>query len=232
MPFVVCEDVGTTARKRPYRADRICERHGRLLVVGREVKLSGSKNRVFWICKCDCGSMTSVVNDWIANGGTRSCGCLQRERTKERATTHGLSRTKLHRAWGAMHTRCNNPNYEQWHNYGGRGISVCERWSSFEDFAADVGEPPAAHYSLDRINNERGYEPGNVRWATARQQSRNRRGLIAVEYDGRTMCLTEACEAVGLGLHTVYTRMFRHGWSAERALTTPVRPYRSRGARL
>jgi hypothetical protein len=222
-----CEDVGTTRRN--YRIDRIGERHGRLLIVGREVKLSGSKNRVFWICQCDCGSMTSVVNDWIANGGTRSCGCLGRERAKEASKTHGMTKTKLHRAWMNMRNRCTNPNSNQWHNYGGRGITVCDRWSSFEAFASDVGEPPSPRHSLDRIDNERGYEPGNVRWATSRQQGRNRRGLIPVELNGKTVCLTEACEAAGLPLHTVYTRIFRHHWSMADALSKPVRRKQASG---
>lgn len=130
--------------------------------------------------KCDCGTHKKVRGFSMTNGATRSCGCLLREVARKQHVTHGHTRngvrTPEHRAWAAMIQRCCNPRCQEWKNYGGRGIRVCAKWRrSFSAFFADVGARPDPHLSLDRIDNARGYSPGNVRWATSAQQQANKR---------------------------------------------------------
>lgn len=130
---------------------------------------------VVWLCKCDCGQEKRVSRLCLVTGKVRSCGCLNRESATRTSTTHGMHDTPEWHAWKDMKARCLNPNLANFHNYGGRGITVCERWLRFENFIADVGRRPSPLHSLDRIDNDGNYEPGNVRWATAKQQSANKR---------------------------------------------------------
>jgi hypothetical protein len=159
--------------------DRTGTRYSRLvciLPVGTDVH-----RLTLWLCLCDCGNHTIVSGRHLTSGDSRSCGCMQREAaftTGKANTTHGHSRrgkiTAEYRAWFHMWARCTNPNVERYPHYGQRGIRVCRRWKRFEKFYADVGPRPSAQHSLDRINNDGHYEPGNVRWATRSEQRRNR----------------------------------------------------------
>lgn len=137
------------------------------------------------------------------------------------ARSHGLSHTKTHRAWGLMKNRCSNVRDRYYSDYGGRGIKVCERWLKFENFLADMGLSPAGT-SIDRIDNNRGYEPGNCRWATAVEQARNKRTTRFATLDGQTLPITEWCERIGIKYWTVMCRINMRGWSVEEALTTPL----------
>lgn len=146
------------------------------LVVVHPTTLRGS---LAWICRCDCGRLSRPIdNAALAKGRVRSCGCLKpMGRLSHGEARHGKV-TPEYRAWRAMKNRCLNPNAEAYEAYGGRGIKICKRWqNSFQAFLADVGRRPSKHHSLDRINNnlKRGYFRSNVRWATKRQQARNRR---------------------------------------------------------
>ncbi|MFJ4469497.1 hypothetical protein ACIP2X_18665 [Streptomyces sp. NPDC089424] len=123
-------------------------------------------------CVCDCGAQRSVrFAEW---GVTKSCGCLSRELSAERRRTHGRFGTTLYTTWARMIQRCTNPDHPRWADYGGRGITVCERWRDFSNFLADMGECPPG-LTLDRIDNDGGYEPGNCRWADYSTQNLNRR---------------------------------------------------------
>lgn len=203
------------------------QRFGRLVAIDHRSESSGSSKRkyVIWRCLCDCGNETTVRSSVLMRGHTMSCKCLRDELPSKLFKTHGRSRTRLYRIWTHVLSRCRNPNEPEYHNYGGRGISIFPDWEwSFESFAAYVGEPPSKLHSIDRYPNYNGnYEPGNVRWATAEQQCRNRRGLILVQYQDRQMCLAEASEITGVPYGTIYSRLFKHRWPLLRALTTPPR---------
>lgn len=138
------------------------------------VRLLGSnkyKNHV-WECLCDCGNITHSVGTRLKRGIKKSCGCL----IKDTHTKHGKTHTHEYVAWMNMKRRCCDENIRQYKDYGGRGISVCNRWlKSFNNFIEDMGEKPSSYHSIDRINNDGNYEPGNCRWATKEQQAINKR---------------------------------------------------------
>lgn len=163
------------------------KRFGRLFVTGR----ADVENRQpYWSCWCDCGKDVAVRSDALRAGITQSCGCLGIERraaaTSLKSVTHGLTRGKRgqqrqpaeYRAWSNMRQRCNNPNNHKFKDYGARGISVCVRWESFENFLADMGNHPGKGYSLDRIDVNGNYEPSNCRWADAKTQANNKRKKV------------------------------------------------------
>jgi hypothetical protein len=141
--------------------------------------------------------------------------------------THGRWNTPAYHNWFAMKARCTDPMNPAYQYYGGRGITVWPAWAnSFETFLRDVGERPSGLHTLDRIDNSRGYEPGNVRWATRTTQMRNMRKNRWVTFRGETLCLSEWCTRLGIKRDTVNGRLDRCGWTVERAFTTPVGPYK------
>lgn len=206
----------------PKVRDMVGERHGMLEVLEYTGLL---KNRAYWLCKCDCGRQDIFRGDHLRYGNTKSCGC---ERDKNQIKpTHGMSTTNEFRIWAMMLNRCNSPADKGYYNYGGRGIKVCERWHKFENFYEDMGPRPGKEYSLDRIENDGDYEPGNVKWATDKEQCRNKRTNKLLTFNGETHCLTEWAEIVGMTPNTLQLRLF-YGWSVEKALTTPPGKSRAR----
>ena len=198
--------------------DRTGEKHGRLTVLWRaenKVEPSGSI-RATWRCVCDCGNGITVTGHALSKGHTRSCGCL----VKEKPIKHGKSRTRIYRNWVTMIQRCENAGNLIFLRYGARGVFVCERWKSFENFYADMGDPPNG-MTLDRIDNDGPYSPENCRWATLTEQQNNRRVNTHITYQGRTATVAEWGRITGFGKGVVLRRL-QVGWTVEAILTTPV----------
>lgn len=198
------------------------QRFTRLVALGPVEK---SKNGIKWLCRCDCGNTTIVTCGHLRSGHTQSCGCLYVEARKCR-TTHGMSDEPLYVAWAGIIGRCTNPKNTRYHDYGGRGITICEEWRhSFELFHAYVTQLPdygEKGYSLDRINNDSNYEPGNLRFASPTEQNRNTRKNRMITYGDETKCLAEWAQITGIDTDTI-ARRFQLGWTVERALFAPIR---------
>ena len=188
-------------------------RYGRLVVIGR-ARNAGGKNR--WKCVCDCGAETEVLAANLTRGATKSCGCLR----KTHAVTHGKNGTPTYRSWHKMLSRCRNTAVHNYANYGGRGIGYDPRWEQFEEFLFDMGERPLGT-TLDRINPDGDYCKNNCRWATPKEQQRNRRCIVMYQYAGRQQCLAAWAEEFGIGAAALRKRI-RRGWDLERALNVPT----------
>lgn len=150
------------------------QRFGRLTVIEPAEKIKGRQWQYRVVC--DCGTERIIFGTNLRSGYTTSCGCLRREETGKRFATHGHSnpRTPTYTSWMSMRMRCNNPNAPKYSIYGGRGITICDHWDSFENFLADMGERPEGT-TLDRVNPDGNYEPANCRWATVKEQNNNKR---------------------------------------------------------
>lgn len=204
----------------PAAIDITGQRFGAWTALGlSEVQRYPSKS---WDCVCDCGTERSILAGALRRGDSTNCGCLAAAAASLRFTTHGMSRTPEYRAWNSMQQRCYNPKRRGYDNYGGRGITVCDEWlASFEAFFRDVGPRPSPEHSIDRINSDGNYEPGNVRWATVGVQNRNTSRNRMMTHDGRTQPMQAWAEELGLSQATLSARINTYGWSVERALTTP-----------
>ena len=186
---------------------------GRLTLVSKLDRVVGQLSR--WNCKCSCG--TECVRDIVyLSGKTRapSCGCWRHQilsaGATKRATRHGCTGTPEHRAWLDMKCRCSSESHACWHHYGGRGIRVCPEWmASFEAFLDHIGPRPSKTHSLDRVDNDGNYEPGNVRWATRKQQNSNMRRSLFVTVGGVTKTANDWAIEAGLDRGTVMDRIRR-----------------------
>lgn len=194
---------------------------GRLRVVRRAT--NGARGRSRWECVCKCGNIAVVSADHLQQQ-TRSCGCLAIERITRLNRTHGASGSNEHHIWNSMLARCRNTRNRAYKDYGGRGITVCEQWVvSFECFLRDMGSRPTPAHSLDRKNNDEGYNPTNCRWATRVEQNNNARRNHVIEFRGRRQTLAQWARELGIKQTTLRMRLTNYHWSLEEALTTPAR---------
>lgn len=201
---------------------------GRLTVLGsvRIAHPSGSDRFYlhYW-CACACGLHAFPVRAQIVHARTKSCGCLKPIIASNLWRKHGMYRTRIYRIWQHMVSRCTSEKNDSWKDYGGRGITVCERWLDFRNFLKDMGPTYQKNLSIDRIDNDRGYCPENCRWSTCGEQLVNRRNNILLTHDGKTQALSLWAKELGIPDRTLRSRIMHSGWPVEQALTIPIGHY-------
>jgi hypothetical protein len=194
------------------------QRFGRLVVSERVANDKSGKPR--WRCACDCGGTADVAAADLKkkNRGTKSCGCLARELSRERNKTHGMSRHPAFAVWRSMVDRCHLESHHAFHNYGARGIEVCAAWrEAFENFWRDMGPSYQPGLTLDRRDNDGGYSPENCRWVDRRTQAQNRRAARVIATPAGPLNVAEAARRFGLQANTILYRIAR-GWPADQLL--------------
>lgn len=189
-------------------ADYFGKRYGKLIILSLAgFYVSKKQKRAIVKCRCDCGKEKDILLKDIKNGKIKSCSCLQKE---NQFYSHRMTHTTEYRIWHNMITRCTNPNSDSYKYYGKRGISVCGRWKTFENFFADMGSRPSLKLTLDRINNDGNYEPENCRWATSKEQRANQRIPVSQRlftFNGETNNLTRWAKKLNINYQTLHTRM-------------------------
>lgn len=200
---------------------------GRLTVLSFAFKDKNGNSR--WSCRCECGNTKVIWASALRRNLTKSCGCLLSEASRERRTTHGKSGGKdaTYNIWAGMIKRCSNPNAHGYSRYGGRGIKVCERWQEFAAFLEDMGTKPKG-YSIERLDIDKGYEPDNCTWIPKGEQSRNKSTSRRITANGQTMLLVDWATQTGIHEATISSRIDKLGWTSQKAVTTPVKPTKSR----
>jgi hypothetical protein len=176
--------------------------------VGRPQR--GSSGDSLWRCRCECGQESTARGYNLKTGKSKSCGCTIAPALLKANTTHGKYHTPERRVWTGMKTRCVNSNEKAWKHYGGRGITVCERWlgeDGFANFLTDVGPRPSPQHSIERDNVNGNYEPSNCRWATKKEQMRNRRDTLRIFRHGELITLKSACELEGVNYYSARCRL-------------------------
>jgi hypothetical protein len=195
--------------------------YGKLTVIKSERRQHENRKGIgwlWWLCRCECGAEKWIEAKYVRAGYHKSCGCSRVTGIVNSQYRHGMSHTSIHNTWMSMKQRCFDVNCPAYSDYGGRGITVCERWMVFENFFEDVGSPPDG-MTLDRFpNNDGNYEPGNVRWATKIEQGINRRNVHQVTIDGVTKTLREWCEQTGVKYNTAYQRIVKRKIDPREAL--------------
>ena len=198
------------------RLDLTGKKFGKLTVTGCNTAVVKTHSR--WFVRCDCGNELEVRGTSLIQGGTISCGCHRRELNAARQTKHGFYYHSAYKAWSKMMIRCYNVKSKDYKDYGARGIEVCTRWHDVKNFCEDMGEKPKGKYSIDRIDVNGNYEPGNCRWATDITQANNRRTSSAIEHEGEVY--TYALLAKKFGIDQVKLRYYlkKRGMSVNDAI--------------
>ncbi len=184
------------------------------------IEYVNSKNgRRFGLYKCTCGNLKEANIQNVKRGYTKSCGCISKERPSH--TIHGMSNTSEFSTWSKMKARCLNLKDKKYKDYGGRGITICDRWiNSFENFYLDMGDKPKANYSIERIDVNGNYEPENCKWADEKTQARNRRNTKYITINDLTKSAAEWCDLYGIS-YDLFDGRIRIGWDCIKAITTP-----------
>lgn len=204
------------------------KRFGRLVV---EKKAFVRRGDSYWDCVCDCGKTKTIKMQHLVSGSTKSCGCYQKERVHEAILKHGESKTRLYKVWAAVKQRCENPNYNGYKNYGGRGIFLCKEWQNYETFRTwalehgYVEQQGKSRLTIDRIDPNGNYEPNNCRIATYIVQARNKRNNHNVEINGKIKTISEWSLIYNISGSTIRSRISQYGWDDVRAITTPAKKY-------
>lgn len=176
------------------------------------------------IFRCKCGNIFEAMLSKVVAGRAKGCGCGNVKHGQRRGVKNGIKTASEYMAWVAISSRCYNTLGPDYMNYGGRGISVCDRWfNSFDHFLSDMGKRPSAKHSLDRIDVNGDYEPSNCRWATSAEQAKNKRNNIFLTYKSETKLLMDFAHEYGISWQTLYMRIFSLKWSTEKSLETNVR---------
>lgn len=192
-------------------------RFGSLVAIERAGTAPGKAGAAIWMCRCDCGVQKTFYSNALRSGSTKSCGCMKSESVASARTTHGMTHSREFNTWKGMISRTTNPEDPFWGSYGGRGIYVCDRWKgSFENFFSDMGKRPEGT-TLDRIDNDKGYEPGNCRWATKKEQALNRRTTIRLKLNGEEVSRKEAAFRIGISVNSL-RRWLMLGLSADEVM--------------
>lgn len=188
----------------------------------------GPRGETLWVCRCECGTSRDVRATNLVTGRSSSCGCSA---THKSALTHGHTVNReispTYHTWAGMKARCTNPNHSHFRYYGAVGISICDRWESFENFLTDMGEKPAG-MSLDRIDTSGPYSPENCRWASNSTQANNKSNNRLITAFGETLTLQQWANRIGVSHGTIIFRIDRGGWPVEAAVSTPSRGYGGR----
>lgn len=188
------------------------KKYGRLTVV-EKLESPGARNSRYK-CVCECGGVKVTASNNFLSGGTKSCGCLHMESARDasiKARKHGKAGTRTYKTWQSMFGRCYSPSNRSFMYYGAKGITVCDRWRSFESFLEDMGERPDG-MTLDRFDSSKNYEPGNCRWATKTDQANNRSNNVMVRYEDKTITLAQFARAIGL-THSGATNRLRRSYA-------------------
>lgn len=215
---------------RKYLRDLTGQTFGRLTVirfdafryVGKQIPGKRPNRKTYWLCRCHCGVEKSIEMCALVRGVTRSCGCYNRDRLKDPRPyrrIHGMCGSAEYHVWSTMIFRCTNPNAANFERYGGRGITICERWRKFANFYADMGSRPTG-YQLDRINNDGPYSPENCRWVTPEINGINKRDTVWLTWNGKTLSVPEWSKQTGLSQSLIHKRR-RRGWPVEQIFTLP-----------
>lgn len=182
---------------------------------------NSTSGKAYWNCVCDCGNQTVVSGTNLRSGAVKSCGCLVRKKKD----THHLSKTRLYRIWKAINNRCEKEKLWAYKYYGAKGIRVCPEWEkdfmSFYKWATSNGY--GEDLTIDRIDNNSDYSPENCRWVSRKVQANNRSFCKMIEYNGKVQTLMQWCEELNLNYKRVHSRMYKLGWTFEKAISSPVK---------
>ncbi len=199
------------------------QQFGELIVIAQAEHSKGSHRK--WLCSCSCGRETTVATNNLRSGHTRSCGCLVKTTASNLRTKHGMSKTRVYDIWLGMMSRCFNPKNISYSRYGAAGITVCPKWRSYTQFISDMGMPPGDRYSLDRLDNTKGYCADNCRWATSEQQANNKRNNRVMTTGTQTLTLAQWAKLAGMNPTTLAYRLDK-GYPLDVAISSEFKTLR------